>query len=169
MLHRYVKQKPLFPFRWDVPDSKIGRSEHLSSVNSITEVLPLSGLVLITRWSLVRFKQHFSNRCRSVKKAKGHSFPSQSSIAQQHRCNTLWHRNILDPALDRITNVHKSLYSNKALEMWLTALLPGAQAGRAVRGCASCPHMGTEFSTAEAEPKAQHAANTKHFHWAVHC
>lgn len=67
-----------------------------TSVIFSTEILPRSDRVLMTGQSLVILKQHFSNRCRSVKKTKGCSFPwcPQASLAQQLLCNMLQQRNI---------------------------------------------------------------------------
>lgn len=144
------------------PWLKDGRSEHLPSVISSTEISPCSGLFLITGQSQVRFKQHFSNRCISVRKEKGCSVPphTQLPIAQRHLCNTLQHRNTFHAALDCIRGVCKTPYKNRALEMWMTAPLPCTQAGRVAEGQCLLSTRGHRVLHWRSRAEAQHAANT---------
>lgn len=88
--HQDVTQELLFPFRWDVPDSKTGRAERFPEP---FPALHCSAVALITAQSRVRRKQLWSNRCRSVRKANARSLPCCSSLplpggTSATRCST---------------------------------------------------------------------------------
>jgi len=129
-----------------MPPTRRGRSEHSPSGIFSTETRPCSGLFLITGQSQVRFTQHFSNRCRSLRKAQGCSVPLVLSLplpsSTSATCNVLQQGNPCQAALECVTGVRKTPQRNEARQMWRTAPLPCAQAGRVAEGQCLLPTHG---------------------------